>query len=357
MGFQPLKAVFTYANHLTDDKQHIYFFNDIHDACDKASDQQIHIISFAKQLNAVMLTEEMTNTDTLKRYLHDADMLNQVHEDCLLHLAKEESEQFPLRGLALCARSMGVDAKNIDYRQWVDAFRTGRAITGRAAMQVLDRVIADIKSYNDNAVFNGYYASTVAMVTNSFKPFWDYLRQHNGPVRELTKADEFKKITTDMQQLKLDADQRYNDYWITYDSSLFNCLLLHELAQQKQTHIIVCAGAFHCNLASDMLEKIGFHTVPSHACGQRDLGTTPMNMKAFMHRVLQDRLPLCLNASERKEIINQAVNNKGTYSSYITAACDASLTAEYSGFMPILLFLLFVMVLIATYACMCTLYR
>src|SRR5690606_11018497 len=134
--FSPLQAVFNYARHLNNGKQHIYFFNDIHEAYDKAPNQQIDIVSFAKQLHALGLTEEMTNTDTLQRYIDDVQLLAQINHDCMEHLKKEESHQFPLRGLAMLARSQGVDAVNIDYRQWVDAWRSGRSITGRIAMQV-----------------------------------------------------------------------------------------------------------------------------------------------------------------------------------------------------------------------------
>ncbi len=300
---QPVKAVFTYASHLSNGKQNIYFFNDIHESYDKASDQQIQLVSFAKKLNASLFTEEMTDMNNLKNYIHDEKLLANIQVDCMNHLAKEESDLFPLRGLSLFARSMGVDAANIDYRQWVDAFRTGRSITGKTAMHVLDTVIEEIRAYDDNPVFNAYYDKTIDMVTAVFKPLWDCLRVHDIPVADLAKTEEFKRITTAIQSIKIDGKQRYNDYWIVYDSSIFDCLLLHKLAQSTQEHIIVCAGAFHCNLASDLLKEVGF--TQEYYCGQRALGTNPVHIEGFTQRVLQGRAPVCIDQVERKQVIEQ----------------------------------------------------
>ncbi len=315
---QPVKALFTYASHLSNGKQNIYFFNDIHEAYDKAPDQQIQLVSFAKRLNATLLTEEMTDMNTLRRYIHDDGLLASIQVDCMNHLAKEESDRFPLRGLSLFARSMGVDATNIDYRQWVDAFRTGRSITGKIAMHLLDTVIEEIRAYDDNPVFNAYYDKTINMVTTVFKPLWDYLRVHDIPVADLAKTEEFKRITTDIQNIKMDAKQRYNDYWIVYDSSIFDCLLLHKLAQHQQGHVIVCAGAFHCDLASDLLKEVGFDQ--GYYCGQRELGTNPVHIEGFTKRILKDKMPLCANKLERKQVIEQALQTAIDESSRVLQA-------------------------------------
>ena len=302
---QPVKAVFTYASHLSNGKQNIYFFNDIHEAYDKAPDQQIQLVSFAKRLNATLLTEEMTDMNTLRRYIHDEELLANIQVDCMNHLAKEESDRFPLRGLALFARSMGVDAANIDYRQWVDAFRTGRSITGKTAMHVLDVVIEEIKAYDDNPVFNAYYDKTIDMVTTVFKPLWDYLRVHDIPVADLSKTEEFKRIITEIHNDPRKKELNYSDYWIAYDADIFDCILLHKLVQSTQEHIIVCAGAFHCNLASDLLKEIGF--TQEYYCGQRALGTTPVHIEGFTQRVLHDKVLLCIDQVERKQVIEQAL--------------------------------------------------
>ncbi len=305
---QPVKAVFTYASKLSNGKQNIYFFNDIHEAYDKAPEQQIQLVSFAKRLNATLLTEEMTDMNTLRRYIHDDGLLASIQVDCMNHLAKEESDLFPLRGLSLFARSMGVNATNIDYRQWVDAFRTGRSITGKMAMHVLDTVIEEIKAYDDNPVFNAYYDKTIDMVTTVFKPLWDYLRVYDIPVADLAKTEEFKRIITEIHNDPRKKELGYSDYWIAYDADIFDCILLHKLAQSTQEHIIVCAGAFHCNLASDLLEQVGFTKPKEHECGQRALGTHPMHMPTFVDRILQNRMLLCIDQVERKEIINQALH-------------------------------------------------
>lgn len=281
--FSPLQAVFNYASHITNGKQHIYFFNDIHEAYDKAPNQQIDLISFAKQLDAKMLTEEMTNTDTLQNYIADMELLGQINRDCMEHLKKEESERFPLRGLAMLARSQGVDAVNIDYRQWVDAWRSGRSITGRVAMQVLDAVINEIKQYNDNPIFNAYYQKTVAMITDVFKPLWDYLRTSDEPVCNLIISDQGKSIIAAIDADPRKKELKYSDYWIAYDSALFDCLLLHRLAQLADEHIIVCAGGFHCNLATELLEQSGFKK--EYACGSPDLNPTAIPMQGFARHV------------------------------------------------------------------------
>ncbi len=302
---QPVKAVFTYASHLTNGKQNIYFFNDIHEAYDKAPEQQIQLVSFAKKLNATLLTEEMTDMHNLRNYIRDEELLAKVQIDCMNHLAKEESEQFPLRGLSLFARSMGVDAANIDYRQWVDAFRTGRAITGKTAMYLLDTVIEEVRAYNDNPVFNAYYAKTINTVTTVFKPLWDYLRVHDIPVADLAKTAEFKSIVTEIHNDPRKKELGYSDYWIAYDADIFDCILLHRLAQCKQEHIIVCAGAFHNNLASDLLKQIGYDQ--GYRSGQRALGTNPVHIEGFTRRILQGGAPLCTDRMKRKQIIEQAL--------------------------------------------------
>ncbi len=294
--FSPLQAVFNYASHVTNGKQHIYFFNDIHEAYDKAPNQQIDIVSFAKQLHALMLTEEMTNTDTLQNYIDDAQLLVQINDDCMEHLKKEESHQFPLRGLAMLARSQGVDAVNIDYRQWVDAWRSGRSITGRVAMQVLDAVIDEIKQYDDNLIFNAYYEKTIAMVANVFKPLWDYLRASEKSVGELIASAEGQAIIAAIDADPRKKELKYSDYWIAYDSALFDCLLLHALAQNSNEHIIVCAGGFHCNLAAELLEQSGFQK--KYACGSPDLNPTAIGIQGFARHV-SGCYDACLTQQER----------------------------------------------------------
>lgn len=303
--FTPLQAVFNYASHITNGKQHIYFFNDIHEAYDKAPNQQIGLISFAKQLDAQVLTEEMTNTDTLQKYVHDVELLAQINVNCMELLQKEESDQFPLRGLAMLARCQGVDAVNIDYRNWVDAWRSGRSITGRVAMQVLDDVINEIKLYDDDAVFNAYYQKTVAMMTDVFKPLWNYLRKSDKPVCDLIACDEGKAIIEAIDADPRKKELKYSDYWIAYDSALFDCLLLHRLAQMSDEHIIVCAGGFHCNLATELLEQCGFKKV--YACGSPDLNPTAISMQGFAGQVLAGPCDVCLTERERSLCMQEQI--------------------------------------------------
>lgn len=304
---QPVKAVFTCATHISNEKQNIYFFNDIHEAYEQAPEQQLAVVSLAKELNAKLLTEEMVDTSTLRDYVHDERLIAQIELDCMEHLKKEESLQFPLRGLALLARTAGVDACNIDYRQWVDAFRSGRSITGKMAMSMLDNVIADIRSYDDNDLFNAYYKESTDMVTEVFKPLWDYLRAHDELVADLVRTDEFKEIVAAINADPRKKEFKYSDYWIAFDSRIFDCLLLHTLAQQKDEHVIVCVGAFHANHAMELLAQLGYKNICS--LGQIDYNAVAVSIDGFVHKLLMRKLDVSIDREERKAMITGAIED------------------------------------------------
>lgn len=338
--FSPLQAVFNYASHITNGKQHVYFFNDIHEVYDKAPDQQIDVVSFAKQLKAKMFTEEMTNTDTLQKYISDSQLLAQINYDCMELLQKEESNKFPLRGLAMLARSQGVDAINIDYRNWVDAWRSGKSITGRVAMQVLDAVINEIKQYDDGPIFNAYYCKAVAMITDVFKPLWNYLRDSDELVCNLIASDKGKAIIVAIDTDPRKKELKYSDYWIAYDNTLFDCLLLHRLAQSSDEHIIVCAGGFHCNLAIELLEQNGFNK--KYACGNPDLNPTAISLQGFA-RTVSGVYDACLTEQKRILCMQEQIQNIVVQ---IPAAVDAVLP------MPINSNIFFMFVMCSIVSCM-----
>lgn len=332
---QPIKAVFTYGNHLSKGKQNIYFFHDIHESYEKAPEQQISVVSFAKQINAKLFTEEMTDTQTLQKYIKDKHLLAQIGLDCAAHLENPESKLFPLRGLALFGRSQGVDAQNLDYRQWVDAFRSGKAITGKVAMQVLDQIIAEIKHYDDGPILNEYYKESVALVTGDiFKPLWDFLRAHEETVAQLAQTEEFKAIIK-----KIDSDPRkqelqYSNYWVAYDSILFDCLLLHRLVQESHKDIIVCAGGYHCRKAAELLEQCGF--VKIYGCGQEGLYPTPMNMQGFVQKTLRQKYTQCITVAERETILEQETAAVIESNKKILALPKPMMACHFIGMMSLL---------------------
>ncbi len=335
---QPVKAVFTCATHMSNGQQNIYFFNDIHEAYEKAPEQQIAIVNLAKELNAKLFTEEMVDTSTLRNYVHNDRFMAQIELDCMEHLKKEESSRFPLRGLALFARTAGVDARNIDYRQWVDAFRSGRSITGKMAMHMLDSVIADIRSYDDNDLFNEYYRESTDMVTQVFKPLWDYLRAHDEFVADLVRTDEFKEIVAAINADPRKKEFKYSDYWIAFDSRIFDCLLLHTLAQEQDEHVIVCVGAFHANHAMELLAQLGYKKICS--LGQIDYNAVAVSVDGFVHKLLMRKLDINIDREERMAIMARAIED---------VISKNNLLLKVSSLITALLFILgFLMIILLT---------
>lgn len=297
----PIKAVFVDFNYLYDGNQHIYFFEDLHKPSDIAQDQQITIVSLAKELSATLLTEEMVDIGTLKNYVTDEKFCAQIELDCMDLLQKEESSQFSLRGLALFARSIGVDASNIDYRLWADPFRCGRSITGCMAVQILIKVLKEIISYDDNPLFNAYYKKSVEMVKGEFGSFWLYLGKWNEPVSKICCAPEFHEIVTSLYN---PTKNEYSEFWAMYDSCLFNCLLLHSLAQCKNKHIIISAGEHHCRQLKNVLINSGFKALHSI---DKENGQTPIEIKKLIDHDLGKQVDNCVDICERKNMITDQI--------------------------------------------------
>lgn len=293
----PIRAVLVDFNHMYDDKKYVYFFEDLHKHSDIAQNQQIAVVSLAKELGATLLTEEMVDIGALRNYVTDEKLLAQIEIDCMDLLKKEESSQFSLRGLAMFARSMGVDACNIDYRQWADPFRSGRSITGRIAIQVICKVLKEIASYNDNPVFNDYYKKSYDMVRGDFGSFWLYLCQWDEPVSKVCCAPEFQQIISSLYN---PAHNEYSEFWAMYDSCLFNCLMLHKVAQCNNKHIIICAGEHHCRQLKKLLFNCGYEALRAI---DRENDQTPLDIKSAVSSDLHRQIANCVDTSERKKII------------------------------------------------------
>jgi hypothetical protein len=295
--FLPARAVFVGFDYLSNGKQHIYFFEDVHKPSPVSQKQQIEVASLAKELGATLLTEEMVDIGTLRNYVTDEKLLAQIELDCMDLLKSEESSQFSLRGLALFARSLGCDAFNVDYRQWADPFRCGRSITGFMAVQVLGKVLKEIASYDDNAIFNDYYKKSYDMVTGEFGSFWLYLCKWNVPISKICCAPEFYEIVASLYN---PAQNEYSEFWAMYDSCIFNCLLLHKLAQSTNEHIIICAGEHHSQQLKKILISCGYGSL--HAIDQLN-DQSPIEVKKLIEWNVNRRIADCVNMAERKKII------------------------------------------------------
>lgn len=254
----------------------------MHEASELAPNQQTAVVYLAKELNATLLTEEMVDITTLSKYIPDKQLMEQIDADCMRLLQKKESSFFPLRGLSLFARSRGVNAYSADYRQWADPFRCGRLITGKMAMKVLDKVIEEIDTYDDNPIFNNYYQEKAEMVKMAFAPLWDHLRMQNKLIGELCMTPEFQKIVA---LLYNPQENEYSECWVMYDSSIFDCLLLHNLAQNNNEHIIICAGDYHCEKIKTLLMNCGYKEM--YILGQPDSKEiVPIDIKNFIGHIL-----------------------------------------------------------------------
>ncbi|MEX0849758.1 MAG: hypothetical protein WD055_06005 [Candidatus Dependentiae bacterium] len=202
--------------------QKIYACSDLHQVHHADRHQVDNVVSLLKHNNVHLIIEDYDPSERV-----------------LLPLSQSRF----LRNLDYVAVNAGINTTCIEFRHHYPWTKT------QDLMAQYDEVVQEIEHYDDGDTLNTYYEDTLMAIDYVYKPLYQGLRDYSGSMLSYhLKSTILNKFGRAVPQ--------YNK--LHGSTHLIDLRILHELAQERQNDLCICAGAHHIERVSSMLPALGF---------------------------------------------------------------------------------------------------